>query len=112
LQVAIGEHSGFCFGVKRAVEIAEKAGSQGIAFTLGPLVHNPQVVAKLRKIGVIPVSDLNEISDGCMIVPSHGLPRDVIDEAYTRGLRVVHATCPLPEPSFGGSPLEAGRDPE
>jgi 4-hydroxy-3-methylbut-2-enyl diphosphate reductase len=94
LQVAIGEHSGFCFGVKRAVEIAEKAGSQGIAFTLGPLVHNPQVVAKLRKIGVIPVSDLNEISDGCMIVPSHGLPRDVIDEAYTRGLRVVHATCP------------------
>ncbi len=94
MQVAIGEHSGFCFGVKRAVEIAEKAGSQGIAFTLGPLVHNPQVVAKLRKIGVIPVSDLNEISDGCMIVPSHGLPRDVIDEAYTRGLRVVHATCP------------------
>jgi ribosomal protein S1/(E)-4-hydroxy-3-methyl-but-2-enyl pyrophosphate reductase len=94
LQVAIGEHSGFCFGVKRAVEIAEKAGSQGIAFTLGPLVHNPQVVAKLQETGVIPVSDLNEISDGCMIVPSHGLPPDVIDEAYARGLRVVHATCP------------------
>ena len=94
MQVAIGEHSGFCFGVKRAVEIAEKAGSQGIAFTLGPLVHNPQVVAKLQETGVIPVSDLNEISDGCMIVPSHGLPPDVIDEAYARGLRVVHATCP------------------
>lgn len=94
MQVVIGEHSGFCFGVKRAVEIAEETGSQGVAFTLGPLVHNPQVVAKLEETGVIPISDLNEISDGYMIVPSHGLPPDVIDEAHTRGLRVVHATCP------------------
>ena len=94
MQLVVGEHSGFCFGVKRAVEIAENAGSQGIVFTLGPLVHNPQVIAKLKETGVIPVSDLNEISDGCMIVPSHGLPPDVIDEAHTRGLRVVHATCP------------------
>jgi len=94
LQVIVGEHSGFCYGVKRAVEIAEAAGAKGRAFTLGPLVHNPQVVAKLKETGVIPVSDLHEISDGCMIVPSHGLPPDVIDEARTRGLEVVHATCP------------------
>jgi|CZCA01.1.fsa_nt_gi (E)-4-hydroxy-3-methyl-but-2-enyl pyrophosphate reductase len=90
----IGEHSGFCFGVKRAVEIAEAAGAEGTAFTLGPLVHNPQVVAKLREIGIIPVSGLSEILDGCMIVPSHGLPPSIIDEALTRGLRVVNATCP------------------
>jgi ribosomal protein S1/(E)-4-hydroxy-3-methyl-but-2-enyl pyrophosphate reductase len=94
LQVIVGEHSGFCYGVKRAVEIAEAAGAQGPAFTLGPLVHNPLVVAKLKETGVIPVSDLDEISDGCMIVPSHGLPPDVADEARTRGLKAVHATCP------------------
>ena len=94
MQVVVGEHSGFCFGVKRAVEIAEATGAKGTAFTLGPLVHNPQVISKLRETGVIPVSSLDEISDGCMIVPSHGLPPDIIDEARMRGLRVVHATCP------------------
>jgi 4-hydroxy-3-methylbut-2-enyl diphosphate reductase len=94
LQVVVGEHSGFCFGVKRAVEIAEATGAEGTAFTLGPLVHNPQVICKLKETGVIQVSDLDEISDGCVIVPSHGLPPDVIDEARIRGLRVVHATCP------------------
>ncbi|MFY9535902.1 MAG: bifunctional 4-hydroxy-3-methylbut-2-enyl diphosphate reductase/30S ribosomal protein S1 [Bacillota bacterium] len=90
----IGEHSGFCFGVERAVQIAMEAGKQGKAYTLGPLVHNPQVVAKLRENGVVPVSDLDEIKDGCMIVPSHGLPPDIIDNAKEKGSTIVHATCP------------------
>jgi len=90
----LSERTGFCYGVRRAVGIAEEAGSRGPAFTLGPLVHNPQVVERLREKGVTPVAGLGEIKEGILVVPSHGLPPDVLEEAKRRGLDVVHATCP------------------
>ncbi|MBC7084435.1 MAG: bifunctional 4-hydroxy-3-methylbut-2-enyl diphosphate reductase/30S ribosomal protein S1 [Firmicutes bacterium] len=92
--VTLGGRTGFCYGVRRAVGIAEEAGSRGLAFTLGPLVHNPQVVERLREKGVTPVAELGEIKEGILVVPSHGLPPDVLEEAERRGLDVVHATCP------------------
>ncbi|MGE5588332.1 MAG: bifunctional 4-hydroxy-3-methylbut-2-enyl diphosphate reductase/30S ribosomal protein S1, partial [Clostridia bacterium] len=94
LHVTLSERTGFCYGVRRAVGIAEEAGSKGPAFTLGPLVHNPQVVERLRGKGVTPVAGLDEIKDGILVVPSHGLPPDLLEEAERRGLNVVHATCP------------------
>ncbi|MGE5592427.1 MAG: bifunctional 4-hydroxy-3-methylbut-2-enyl diphosphate reductase/30S ribosomal protein S1 [Betaproteobacteria bacterium] len=93
-EVTLSERTGFCYGVRRAIEIAEEAGSRGPAFTLGPLVHNPQVVERLKKKGVTPVAGLGEIRAGTLIVPSHGLPPDLLEEAERRGLDVVHATCP------------------
>jgi len=92
--VILSERTGFCYGVRRAIEIAEEAGSRGPAFTLGPLVHNPQVVERLKEKGVTPVAGLGEIGHGTLIVPSHGLPPDLLKEAEKRGLDVVHATCP------------------
>ncbi|MGE5573308.1 MAG: bifunctional 4-hydroxy-3-methylbut-2-enyl diphosphate reductase/30S ribosomal protein S1 [Bacteroidota bacterium] len=93
-RVALSKRTGFCYGVRRAVETAEKAGSRGPAFTLGPLVHNPQVVERLSEKGVTPVAALDEITEGTLVVPSHGLPPEVLEEAKRRGLDVVHATCP------------------
>ncbi|MEW6230582.1 MAG: hypothetical protein AB1700_21265, partial [Bacillota bacterium] len=55
LRLSVSGRTGFCYGVRRAVEIAEKAGSEGVAFTLGPLVHNPHVVQRLREKGVVSV---------------------------------------------------------
>ncbi|MCR4402244.1 MAG: bifunctional 4-hydroxy-3-methylbut-2-enyl diphosphate reductase/30S ribosomal protein S1 [Firmicutes bacterium] len=94
LRIALSKRTGFCYGVRRAVGIAEEAGSKGRAFTIGPLVHNPLVVEKLREKGVAPVAGLDEIKEGILIVPSHGLPPDLLKEAERRGLEVVHATCP------------------
>ncbi|MEW5865251.1 MAG: bifunctional 4-hydroxy-3-methylbut-2-enyl diphosphate reductase/30S ribosomal protein S1 [Bacillota bacterium] len=94
LRLSVSGRTGFCYGVRRAVEIAEKASSEGAAFTLGPLVHNPHVVQRLREKGIVSVSGLDEIPEGCLVVPSHGLPPGILAEARKRGLKVVHATCP------------------
>jgi 4-hydroxy-3-methylbut-2-enyl diphosphate reductase len=62
--------------------------------TLGPLIHNPQVVADLEKRGVHEVSSLAEVTNGILVIRSHGVTPDVIDAALAKGLLVVDATCP------------------
>ncbi len=93
-RVVASKAMGFCYGVRRAVDIAERAGSDGKAFTIGPLVHNPHVVRRLEEKGVKAVSGLDEVIDGRLVVPSHGLPPEVLEDAARRGIEVVHATCP------------------
>ncbi len=67
----------------------------GPIYTLGPLIHNPQVVDKLTERGVFPVEDIHEVEGGgIIIVRCHGIDPKVILEAKNRGLRVIDATCP------------------
>ena len=96
-QVIISRHAGFCFGVKRALELVEQAkGEQpGPWRTLGPLIHNPQVVAKLRQQGVKVAASLDRTRRGSLIIPSHGTSPDILRQAQERGLQVVDATCPF-----------------
>ena len=88
LTIKIANSAGFCFGVQRAVDIAFKLGSQypGEVFTLGPIIHNPNVVQQLEKKSVHMVNDVDEINSGIMIVRSHGLPPDLIYKAKKKGL--------------------------
>jgi (E)-4-hydroxy-3-methyl-but-2-enyl pyrophosphate reductase len=97
LEVTVAPGSGFCFGVKRALKIAFEAarGHDGPVATLGPIIHNPQVVAKLEEEGLRVVDDLGEIAGGTLVVRSHGLPGTVLDEAAARGIAIVDATCPF-----------------
>ncbi len=95
--VTVGRHAGFCFGVKRAVELAEQALTEGPApvHTLGPIIHNPQEVGRLEKMGLRMARSLEEIPSGTVVIRSHGAPKGVIEAARARGLRVVEATCPF-----------------
>lgn len=95
MDIRIAENCGFCFGVKRAVAIAEEAADgSGTSFTLGPIIHNPQVVNALADGGVKAVDHLKDIPKGTVIIRSHGVGPDTYAEAEERQLEVVDATCP------------------
>jgi len=97
MEVVITKSAGFCFGVKRAVALADKAAKEnkGKVYTLGPLIHNPQVVRKLEEAGVTQISSLNEINEGVCILRSHGVTANEFEEAKRKGLTIVDATCPF-----------------
>jgi len=98
MEVVIAEHAGFCFGVKRAVKMAFDAVGNGAkkVHTLGPLIHNPQVVGRLAEAGAKKVDTLDEIDEGIVILRSHGVSSpQVIADAEAAGLTAIDATCPF-----------------
>ena len=96
MKVVVAEHAGFCFGVERALKKAETAiqEHQTNVYTLGPLIHNPQVIARLQENGAKIVDSVAEVEDGTVIIRSHGVDPKIIEEAKVKGLNVVDATCP------------------
>lgn len=86
---------GFCFGVKRALRILEQTiGEYGEVETLGPIVHNQQVVDSFSQLGAKTVETPDQIKSHVAVIPSHGLPPSVLEELTSRGLKVVDTTCP------------------
>ncbi len=82
MRIIISKKLGFCFGVKRSIEIAQKAlkeGGQPVNF-LGYIVHNEKVIEKFKKEGVIFISDLNEMNKGTLITKAHGVSKKILDE--------------------------------
>lgn len=73
---------------------ARKEGGQEIS-TLGPLIHNPQVVAKLGESGIKVVESLDQVESGTIVIPSHGMNPELIAEAKKRNLKILDATCPF-----------------
>lgn len=95
MKVILAKHHGFCYGVKRAVKIAQDSVSlEGKAYTLGPIIHNPQMVEKLANEGIGMVHSLDDIRQGTVIVRSHGVGPKVYEQAEEKGLTLVDATCP------------------
>lgn len=95
MEIRIAENCGFCYGVKRAVNMAQDTSDQlERSYTLGPIIHNPQVVSNLEEYGVYAVDSLDEIPGGTVIIRSHGVGPAVYEEATDKGLKVVDATCP------------------
>jgi (E)-4-hydroxy-3-methyl-but-2-enyl pyrophosphate reductase len=96
MTVTVAENAGFCFGVKRALELAARAAEAGRpVFTLGALIHNPQEVARLEALGVRPVDSLDQVTEGIVILSAHGVDPAVEEAARARGLEVIDATCPF-----------------
>ena len=102
MEIIRAEHSGFCFGVDRAINLAfteaEKHASAkdgtGRLFTCGHLIHNSAVVSRLESMGVKMIGSLSEAEEGdTVIVRSHGEPREFYEEAERRGIRLVDTTC-------------------
>lgn len=97
MKVLTVTNAGFCFGVKRAINIAFEAAkdNNNEVYTLGPIIHNPQVVEKLSVEGVRAVEDLNQDGIGKLIIRSHGVPTDIFKKASEKGIEVIDATCPF-----------------
>lgn len=96
-KILIAEHSGFCYGVKMAVDkafdLAEN--SQKPVYVLGELIHNPQVIEKLKGRNVKTVKSVDEIPAGsACLIRTHGVDPDHIDTAQDRNIEVSDATCP------------------
>ena len=95
MKVIRARHAGACYGVQRALDMAYAAMCDGsTAYTLGPLIHNPQVVAELERRGVGEVSSIDEVDEGVVIIRSHGVVPQVKQEAEAKGLPIIDATCP------------------
>ena len=89
--------AGFCFGVNRAVKLTYELLEQGRPVaTLGPLIHNPQVVEDLESKGAITCDSVDDVPDGCeVVIRSHGVGQSVYDKISTRRLVYHDATCPF-----------------
>lgn len=95
MRVEVARYAGVCYGVERALKLAEEAAASGSeVHTLGPLIHNPQAVAALREQGVEVASTLDDTPEGTLVIRSHGVAPAIIDAARDRGLDVIDATCP------------------
>jgi 4-hydroxy-3-methylbut-2-enyl diphosphate reductase len=97
MEVKIARTAGFCWGVRRTVdkvmEVADHAGRPVV--TLGPIIHNPQAVTRMREKGVGTVERVAEVGDGTtVVVRTHGAVKPELESARQRGLDVVDGTCP------------------
>jgi len=98
MEVIVAKSAGFCFGVKRAVEtVYGLAGRGGPIYTYGPIIHNEEVVRDLEKKGVLVLENeeaLEALTEGTVILRSHGVPRRICHLIEEKGLGCVDATCP------------------
>ncbi|HIS76268.1 MAG TPA: bifunctional 4-hydroxy-3-methylbut-2-enyl diphosphate reductase/30S ribosomal protein S1 [Candidatus Merdivicinus excrementipullorum] len=94
-EITLAKTAGFCFGVKRAVDKAFELARSGVdAVTLGPIIHNPQVVERLAKMGVPPVDSPDQAAPGqTVLIRSHGVPKKVYN--LLKNNPVVDCTCPF-----------------
>ncbi|MCB5231181.1 MAG: 4-hydroxy-3-methylbut-2-enyl diphosphate reductase [Candidatus Cloacimonas sp.] len=93
--VRLAKNAGFCFGVKRAINLAEEASSDHPEIvTLGPIIHNPQMVEHLRRKGISPVEEDDLPTDKPVIIRSHGITKELRKRLEETSPSVIDATCP------------------
>jgi (E)-4-hydroxy-3-methyl-but-2-enyl pyrophosphate reductase len=97
MEIIRAQSMGFCFGVRDAIEIVRDLGESGTeVYTLGAIVHNPQIAEQLETINVHVIDDLKEAPDDSIIaITAHGAPPTLQEDAIGRGLKVIDTTCPL-----------------
>ncbi len=96
VEILLAREMGFCWGVRRAIDMMEKAADKGgRVMSLGPIVHNPQVVSSLGEKGVQVASNLESVNGASVAITAHGVGPTVLEKARARGLDVIDATCPI-----------------
>lgn len=98
MKIIRADYAGFCFGVKRALDMAEQTAnaSTDTIYSYGEIIHNPQAVQRLQEKGVHVIDDLSQAAEsGKLIIRSHGVPEQVIRQAKEKKLDIVDATCPF-----------------
>ena len=96
MKVIIAENAGFCFGVKRAVEMTSKELNtpEKDIYSLGPLIHNEQAVKKLEDEGLKTIDSIDNITDGKVIIRAHGVTKTMVNNIDAKKLCIVDTTCP------------------
>ena len=99
--IKCAKSAGFCFGVKRAVDTVyeeiKRANGQNV-YTYGPIIHNEEVIRDMQKKGVVVIrnmEELNDITEGIIIIRSHGVGKHIYDKLNEKGMCIVDATCPF-----------------
>ena len=102
MEVIRAKTAGFCFGVKRAVDTVyeqlEKASESTTIYTYGPIIHNEEVVKDMKQKGVIVLqseAELDALTEGTVIIRSHGVEKAIYDKLNAKGIKIVDATCPF-----------------
>jgi len=96
MEILLAKSAGFCFGVKRATQMAfEASADYEHICSLGPIIHSPQVVQKLAEKGVIVIDQVEAIPEGAVVIRSHGVTVDEMRAIQARDLTLVDATCPF-----------------
>ena len=101
MKVILAKHAGFCYGVKRAVDIAEREAENlsdgSLIYTLGSIIHNNEVINELKEKNIVPISleELEGMPKATVIIRSHGVGKDIIDKLRAMGHILVDATCPF-----------------
>jgi 4-hydroxy-3-methylbut-2-enyl diphosphate reductase len=96
MEIFLAKSAGFCFGVRRATQMAfEAAAEHEHICSLGPVIHSPQVVKGLAEQGVEVVADVDDIPPGSVIIRSHGVTAEEMDKIQKKHLTIVDATCPF-----------------
>ena len=102
MEVIRAKTAGFCFGVKRAVDTVyeqlEKASESTTIYTYGPIIHNEEVVKDMKQKGVIVLqseAELDALTEGTVIIRSHGVEKAIYDKLNAQGIKIVDATCPF-----------------
>ena len=97
MKLFVAKSAGFCFGVKRAMDMALEAAKKypKDLYTLGPLIHNPQAVKFLEQLGVKVKNRIENIPKGTVIFRSHGVSLRNLEKARKKRLHIIDATCPI-----------------
>ena len=96
MRLKLARKVGFCFGVRRAVEMAEEVlKTEGKAYSLGSIIHNKQVVEGLSEKGLEVIKSIDEAVFGVLVISSHGISPEVAGEISKRSLKLVDTTCPF-----------------
>ena len=96
MKILVAKSAGFCFGVKRATTMAlEAASGTGNIYSLGPIIHSPQMVEKLQEKGLQVIDDVDQAGAGSVVIRSHGITLQEQERIAARGLGIIDATCPF-----------------
>ena len=97
LSVKLAKNIGFCSGVRRAVNIVEKTliQSNDKVYSLGAVIHNPEVIKRLEEKNLCIINSLDNLKDSStLVLPSHGSPRNILNAAKKKNLKLIDVTCP------------------
>ncbi|MCR4662287.1 MAG: 4-hydroxy-3-methylbut-2-enyl diphosphate reductase [Endomicrobiaceae bacterium] len=97
VKITIADSAGFCFGVKRAIDLAQDIASKNKeVYTFGPLIHNPQEVSRLEKENIKVIEDYSKIEKGVLVLRTHGIPLDIYENlSKKKNIKIVDAACPF-----------------
>lgn len=94
MNVILAKSSGFCMGVKRAVDTAKTVYGKGV-YVLGEIIHNESVIKDIESLGTTFINSIDEIEKGTLIIRSHGVGKAVLNELENKPIKVINCTCPF-----------------